>query len=959
MASPAFLLMMSASPRRCDIGWEKTARFLPSVIKLMAGLLGVGFDDLRRREQAYQKQRVRRLQITAGMFAVLFIAAIVAAVYAVTQKRAVQRTLSQSDLQLAVQARENDDLARAAAYLARSLRSDPDNEAAAMMAYSFLAHHKMHPPIGPVLRHAAGVNSACGSPDGKWIVTAADKKVCVWSRPDHRLVTERVLDDGAVRALAASPNGTGIAAGTAKGLIHILSLPDLIVVREPVDTVSNDVNVLAWNPAGDVLGAGLAESANIEKGGGHLLRINAEGKELSRLHLARLSPLSLAWSADGGQLAACGSSPYFYNSTGDPAKPELKEMYSKLALAGLSFNEQGALRIIDVYPGLSTWDTASGKMIGRSTQLAPSPSRAAFSPDGKSFVGARRSPAAFIYESKDGSIPTEPISPGFTVTNGVWLDATHVLLYAENGMAQVRQIRPAVPAAKLGRFRTGYPDVNTLSPDGGIVAATYSSDPLVRFLDTRTLKEISQPVRFPSNIHAMAFLPDGRSLGALCWDGRFRRVEWRRALKFEESAGPLVPEITEMYYQVDTLRFHPSGALAAIPQGKGVMLIDTATGTLRPEIPVSDGAVAVGWSPDGKWLAVATHGQELHFMDSSGKPAAGCRSGKLNAPVLAVAWSPDGTRVAALTNNDRVDFFDPATGNPTAVSFPTGPSCTAILWVSSGRWLLTSDSDHVTKLWDPDTGIAVARMPKIAEEALRSQALDARGEVLLATASGFARVAVPEMVPPPEWLPPFLEAMGGAKLVSGKNEPLLDPDAWRSPAAKPAGGSNDKVWSPLRDWLLDERPDRPVFAGSDMTDSEAAKVLALDEQESRIAAMTKQMDALWKTNDEAKMAEAIELLDKALEIDPHLTRLQKTRRQIRSYSEKPAMNLESELAIIAAGDSSLLEVQEARIGAARAILQIDPVDFPVARKLADDVLAADPDNAAAKDLLEKIDAAGK
>jgi hypothetical protein len=54
-----------------------------AVIKLMAGLLGVGFDDLRRREQEYQRRRVRRLQLVCAGFALLFIAAVSAAVYAV------------------------------------------------------------------------------------------------------------------------------------------------------------------------------------------------------------------------------------------------------------------------------------------------------------------------------------------------------------------------------------------------------------------------------------------------------------------------------------------------------------------------------------------------------------------------------------------------------------------------------------------------------------------------------------------------------------------------------------------------------------------------------------------------------------------------------------------------------------------------------------------------------------
>ncbi len=930
-----------------------------AVIKLMAGLLGVGFDDLRRREQAYQRQRVRRLQITAAMFAVLFIAAIAAATYALFQKRAVQRTLSRSDLQLAVQARDVDDAARCAAYLARSLRSDPDNRAAAMAAYSFLGHHKIHPPVGPVLRHPAGVSAAFGSADGKFIVTAAGARVYLWSSPAHKLVAERQLDGTDVHALAPLVSGTGFVAGTAKGSLHFLNLADLKPTREPIDTASSGVNALAWNPAGDVLAVGIADNPDPKKSGGSVMRLAADGSELSRLALGHLSPLILTWSKDGGQLAAAGSSPYFYVFPGESPTQEPKELQSKLAIAGLSFTEKGTLRVIDIFTGLAEWDTAVGVIIGRPNSMSPIATKGAFSPDGSKFFGARRGPASYIYNANTGRNPSEPISPGFTVSNGAWLDDLHVLIYSESGLAQVRQIRPAVSAASLGRFRTGYPDVSALSPDGKVLAAGCSSDSLVRFFDTRTLKEISRPLRFSSSIHGIDFLADGRSLEALCWDGKIHRVEWRKALKFEMGDDQLVPVIEDAFSVIEEMRFNPQRTLAALPWDDGVKIIDLDSGNLRKLIPIEKGASAVTWSPDGQTLAVATRTQELRYFLPDGNPAKGRKTGKLNAPVVELAWSPDGSRIAALTNADRVDFFDPVTGNPTAVSFSTGPSCEWMLWVSSGTWLLTSDMDNVTKLSDPDTGVAVAKLPRIGDDALRSHALPDRGEVLLSLASGFARVPVPTMTTPPDWVPAFLEAIGGARLSAGKDEPLLDPDAWLSPDAFPKSSAADAVWSPLREWLLDSRADRPAAPGAEMTEPEVVKVRALEDKENEIGAIRKKMAELWNTKDDQKMAEALDLLDKALEMDPDLTDLHKSRLKIREFSEKPALTRDSHLGIAAAADSTLIEVLDAKTGAALAILQIDPPDLSAARKLVDEVLTENSDHAGAKEVLEKIKAATK
>lgn len=929
-----------------------------AIIKLMAGLLGVGFDDLRRREQAYQKQRVRRLQITSGVFALLFIAAVTAAGYAVSQKRAVQRTLSKADLQLAVQEREAGDFARCGACLARSLRSDPENSGAAMAAYSLLAHHKMHPPVGPVMRHPESVNAAFGSMDGKFIVTAAGKKVYLWSRPDHRLLGERVVDDSNVTALAPSPSGAGFVAGTSKGRLHFLALADLKSVRNPVDTASNGVRVLGWNPAGDVLAVGLSDVKTSQNDSGMLLRLTADGRELSRLKFGHLIPHSLAWSRDGKQVALAGPSPYFYVSMGDPANPELKELQSKFVVSGISFTEIGLLRVIDTLTGLSVWDTATGTISGRPKDLSPMPTELGFSPEGASFLGVRRSPSAYVYDALTGKIPTEPISPGFTVSAGIWLDNQHVLLASENGLAQERQIRPPALAGKLGNFRGTYPSISALSHDRATLAAVSVDDCVVRFVDTHSLKESSRPVRFPSKIHGMGFLADGKSLGALCWDGKFYQVEWRKALKFESSSEPLVAAVENSYSSMKSLRFNPQGTLAALPRDNGVMIIDCASKAVRNLIPVGEGVSAVAWSPDGSILATATGGQAIVFLRPDGNPASGHTTAKLNAPVHSLSWSPDGSRIVVLTNSDQVSFLNSTTGNPTAVSFQTGPACDFVIWVSDA-WVLGTDMENITKLWDPESGLAVATLPKIGPSAMPPHALPDRGEVILSIDTGFALVPVPSMRVTPPWLPEFLEAMSGERLISEKNEPLIDPDAWLAPNAFPAVTAADPVWSPLRAWVLDGRADRPAAVGSDMTEPEAVKIRALADQAGEIDRMRKKMQDLWQGNDEAKMADAIQLLDEALKKDPDLTELHRIRLQLREVTKELELVRDSQLEIAAAADTTLIEALEAKTEAAKVLLRLVPPDPAAARKLIDEVLAENPAHTGAKEVLDKIPSEGK
>ena len=925
-----------------------------AVIKLMAGLLGVGFDDLRRREQAYQRQRVRRFQMLAATFGVLLLAAITAACYALVQKKAVQRTLSQSDLQLSVQARDEYDVSRSAAYLARSLKSDPDNLSAAMAAFSLLAHHQQHPPVGPVLRHPGEVKAAFGSIDGKTIVSASGDIIYLWSRPDNKLLSQSPVDGSVVMALAPIPSGAGIVAGTAKGAVHFLGLADLKPQREPLATGTPGVLVLAWNPAGDVLAVGLAENSDPKKSGGWIMLVSAEGKEISRVKLDNVTPLTLAWSRDGRQVAAAGDSPFFYHLSLDDSKPRLKELKSDLVVTGLSFDALGKLRVMDLYTGLKDWDLATGEASEYPITISRVASKTAFSPDGSMFLGMRRGPSAMIYNARTGEVPTEPISPGFTVSNGIWLDVNHVLLTSENGFAQVRQIRPPLPVATVGHFRHSFPDVSTLTSDGGILAAANSADPLVRFYDTRTLKEISRPLRFPSGLHGMGFLPDGKTLGALCFDGKFHRVEWRKALKFEVGTEALIPKVEGSFSQNDRVRFNPQGTLMAVPQGRSVLMIDVSQGKIRNLIDLAEEVTAVAWSPDGTALAAATKGQSLIYFRPDGSTMGNLQSPKLNSPTVHLEWAPDGQCIAALTNSDRVDFYNPTTGRPASVSLSTGPCLEPMAWVSNGKWLVTFTTENEMKLWDVKTGVPIAILPKLHGPTMRAYDMNSRNEILAITEKGLALIPLAKMSIPPAWVPNFLEAMGGARLNEGEDAQLFDPDAWLAKEAAPSSDSGDSVWAPLHQWLLSDEPGRPVAVGAQMREPEAQQLSALLDSDQTFSVMLKKIDRLWKSEKESDLMEALGLWDEALLIDPDFTQLEMRRLRWRQYSPKPLLIRDSNLAIAAAKDSTLIEVLTAKTGAAKAILQIEPMDKGAARKLLHEVLAEDPDNLTAKGVLETI-----
>jgi WD40 repeat protein len=675
-----------------------------------------------------------------------------------------EAALGELELERAEDLLRNDQPNAAVAWLAHSLRRQPDHAVAAQRLVAALDQFSFALPSVAPLIHTGAVAWAEFSPDGSHVVTASlDGSARLWHAASGRSVGHALAHGRAVRVARFSPDGRLIATAAADQLARFWRsengepLESALVHEGPVTylefsadgrqllTVADDRLVSVWAvPEGRLVGKAIP-------------------------HRSRLS--ATHFSPDGRRLLTAtrsGATRVWESETGAPVTPELQD--PTLAMFSARFSPDGS-RVASAYDpnGVTIRDAATGRTLGQLRQHGGSVHDAVFSSDGHWLVTISRDGTARVWDARTLAARGEPLqhrawvmsaefsadgqrllTTGLDHTARVWdlirwrplIEPIHVggnILHArfspegsrvvtasQSGVAQIWDTRPGRAAAMALSHSSGVPVVR-FSHDGRRVL-TGTSSGVARVWNAATCRPLISLRGHERALLGVAFSPD---------DGRIVTASWdATAVVWDARTGRRLARWTNQTGRIFSPMFSPDGRnILSSSFDATVWVWDAATG--RPVVgPLKHrGRVwHAEFSPDGKRIVAAAgvvnQSGELVVWDS--------QSGRRlyawphSDEVHWATFSPDGNNVVSASADHTACILDARSGQ-LRHSLAHEAMVLRAVFSPGGATVATTCRDQTARLWHVQSGTPLSPPMRHAEEIVSVRfSQDGR---LLATAS--------------------------------------------------------------------------------------------------------------------------------------------------------------------------------------------------------------------------------
>ena len=706
-------------------------------LKLLAGLLGVNFDELRQREHERRLRRARAIGAGAlflvGIFAALATWATIAAKQAALQKRQTQRLLVASDFSRAEEFFGKNDAPSALAFLARAAEQEPDQYSVAADRIWFALTERSWPlPVSRLMRHNGAILSACFSPDGKRVVTASrDWSARIWDSTSGTAVAAPLQHPALVRRASFTPDGRHVLTLCFDGIGRLWSATSGEAIPNWRIKHPNSINSSAFSAAGKWLATGSSD-------GTVFVSDLATANRVTEIHQAE-NVHTLVFHPTDDTLLLSVSGPVA-NLWKVPEGRTTFELRHDPQINSAQFSSKGDRIVTGGSDGtVRVWDSATGRPIGNPIKHDGEITNAVLSSDDQFMASAignrvllwemgdkpqlrytfdhgqrvaclRFSPDNLvIFSGTDGGkVQGRNVLTGETVGEAIWEDGAIVsvdlepdgkrlLVATANGTARVWQTPPRYPISDCFT-QAGAIESMEVSPDGRLLL-TGSADGKACLLDFSGDKTSVRQLPHGIAILSATFSADGKYALTGGADAKVR--VW-----LTSSGQPVGLPLPHASTVVRVMCGPEKDFFATATEDGVAQFWDLST-----QRPIGKSMVhgarltSVGFSHDGKQFLTAGADGKVRLWHSRTGESAGAEM-RSEKEITCASFSPKTDLVAAGSRDGIVNLWSGSSGSPVH-QFTQKAAITDLAFSPDGQYLASGAEDGTAAIWDISTGKSV------------------------------------------------------------------------------------------------------------------------------------------------------------------------------------------------------------------------------------------------------------